>query len=301
LIAEKGLGGEVTLGEIINGVVNEIGVFDKTEFSAPEYVINIALLKNIDNGRLIQKINSCSRPLSDYTEIKAALKAYEVGKGKPKQTEKMKRERIYHSLEQLDSTYRKYLEGKDVKRFHSHWSGQWLKYGSALAAPRDSDLFQGERILVRQIPSRPPYSINGWLVNGDYVNDINSMIVRGFKKVDPRFILGVLNSKLITFWFINTFDKFQRKTFPQFKVNELATFPIIDASSAQQENVVKLVDIIQQSYDHLTNVKEGTARYTEINKHLDELDLSLDKLIYEIAGLSEAEILIIENSTSGKN
>ena len=31
------------------------------------------------------------------------------------------------------------------------------------------------------------------------------------------------------------------------------------------------------------------------------LDLSLDKLIYEIAGLSGAEILIIENSTSGKH
>ena len=301
LIAEKGRGGEVTLGEIINGVVNEIGIFNKTAFIAPEYVINIALLKNIDNGRLIQKINLCSRPLSDYTEVKAGLKAYEVGKGKPKQTEKMKSARIYHSLEQVDSTYRKYLEGKDVRRFHSQWSGQWLKYGSALAAPRDSDLFQGERILVRQIPSRPPYSINGWLVNGDYVNDINSMIIRGFEKVSPRFILGVLNSKLITFWFINTYDKFQRKTFPQFKVNELATFPIVNASSDHQEKVVRLVDMIEQSYDHLINVKEGTARYIEINKHLDELDLSLDKLIYEIAGLSEDEIFIIENSTSGKN
>jgi hypothetical protein len=227
--------------------------------------------------------------------------AYEVGKGKPKQTEKMKKERVYHSPIQLDSTYRKYLEGKDVKRFHSQWSGQWLKYGSELAAPRDSDLFQGERILVRQIPSLPPYSINGWLVNGDYVNDRNSMIIKEFKNVNPRFILGVLNSRLITFWFINTYDKFQRKTFPQFKVNELATFPIIDASSDQQEKVVKLVDMIQQSYEHLINVKEGTARYMEIKKHLGELDLALDKLIYEIAGLSEAEILIIENSTSGKN
>ena len=158
-------------------------------------------------------------------------------------------------------------------------------------------MFEGERILVRQIPSRPPYSINGWLVDGDYVNDINSMIIKGFKNASPRFVLGVLNSKLITFWFINTFDKFQRKTFPQFKVNELATFPIINASSQYQENVVRLVDLIQQSHNHLSNVKDGTARFIEIKKHLDELDLSLDKLIYEIVGLSEAEIAIVENST----
>ena len=59
--------------------------------------------------------------------------------------------------------------------------------------------------------------------------------------------------------------------------------------------------MIQQSYDHLINVKEDTARYVEIKKHLAELDLSLDKLIYEIAGLSGAEIRIIENLASGKH
>ena len=295
LIAKKGTGGEVVLGQINNGGVEEIGQFAKSDFVGPEYMINIALLANSENGKLISKLNSLGRPLSDVATVKAGLKAYEVGKGKPKQSEKMKNDRIYHSLERLDETYRKYLEGKDVRRYHARWGGQWLKYGDCLAASRAPQLFEGQRILVRQIPSRPPYSINAWLVEGDFVNDINSMIITNFRHVDPEYCLGLLNSKLMTFWFINTFDKFQRKTFPQFKVNELATFPIFLASDIDQEKVKRLVRGIQESQQHLIEIPEGTSRHGEIEKHLLELDFSLDATIYAIAGLSAEEISMVES------
>lgn len=297
LIAEKGTGGDVVLGEITDGDVEEIGHFAKLKFTAPEYMINIALLKNSENGDLIAKINSLGRPLSDFAMVKAGLKAYEVGKGKPKQTEKMKSARIYHSREPLDDTYRKYLEGKDVKRYHARWGGNWLKYGDCLAAPRDPQLFQRQRILVRQIPSRPPHSINAWFVDGDFINDINSMIITNFVQVPAEYLLGLLNSKLMTFWFVNTFDKFQRKTFPQFKVNELATFPIFLATESDQEKIVKLVHTIQESHQHLSDAPENSSRFVEISKHLDELDSALDTLIYGVAGLTPEEILIIESSS----
>ena len=295
LVAQKGTGGDVVLGEIIDGGVQEIGHFEKSDFIGPEYMINIALLKNSENGKIITKINGRGIPLSDLATVKAGLKAYEVGKGKPKQTEKMKSERIYHAQAPLDETYRKYLEGKDVKRYHAKWGGQWLKYGDCLAAPRDPELFQDTRILVRQIPSRPPYSINAWLVDGDYVNDINSMIITNFRKVPPEYLLGLLNSKLMTFWFVNTFDKFQRKTFPQFKVNELATFPIFSATDKDQESVIKLVNGILESQQHLASVPEESSRHKEISKHLEALNASLDKLVYEIAGLTTDEVHIVED------
>jgi type I restriction-modification system DNA methylase subunit len=295
LIAKKGTGGEVILGQLSNGGIEEFGHFSKAEFSEPEYMINIALLRNSGNGRLISKLNSFGKPLSDLATVKAGLKAYEVGKGKPKQTEKMKNERVYHSRKRMDETYRKYLEGKDVKRYHVDWSGQWIKYGDCLAAPRDSELFSNERILVRQIPSRPPYSINAWLVEGDYVNDINSMIITNFNGVAPKYVLALLNCKLMTFWFVNTFDKFQRKTFPQFKVNELATFPIFTAQESTEKKVIKMVDSILESYRHLVGVSEGSSRYLEILKHLEMLNSDLDQLIYDIVGLEESEIALVES------
>ena len=70
----------------------------------------------------------------------------------------MKEKRIYHS-KKIDESYLEYLQGKDVQRYNLSWSGEYLKYGKNLAAPRKYELFNGERVLVRQIPSKPPYSI----------------------------------------------------------------------------------------------------------------------------------------------
>ena len=295
LIAEKGTGGDVVLGEITNGGVEEIGHFAKLDFTAPEYMINIALQKDVEGMSIVKKISEKSKPLSDFCDVKTGLKAYQIGKGKPKQTEKQKANRVFHSQEKLDDSYMKYLEGRDVKRYLLGWGGQWLKYGKFLAEPRSIELFTGERILVRQIPSKPPYSINATIVDEPILNDINSMVIRNFQGVSPKYVLGVINSKLSTYWFVNTFDKFQRKTFPQFKINELATFPIFTASDRDKESVIKLVDSIQESQQHLASVSEESSRYKEISKHLDALNTSLDKLIYEIAGLTSDEVQIVEN------
>lgn len=295
LIAKKGYECDVTLGEFINGSIEIVGVYKASDFPGPDYLINISLQKNFQGMSIVKKISENSKPLSHFCDVKTGLKAYQIGKGKPKQTVKQKASRVFHSTEQIDDSYMKYLEGRDVKRYVLGWGGQWLKYGAFLAEPRSIDLFTGQRILVRQIPSKPPYSINATLVDEPVLNDINSMVIRNFKNVSPKFVLGVLNSKLTTYWFVNTFDKFQRKTFPQFKINELATFPVFTTSKVQQEKVIKLVEGIEESQRHLLSVSEGSSRFGEISKHLVALDESLDKLIYEIAGLDDNEILIVES------
>jgi type I restriction-modification system DNA methylase subunit len=295
LIAKKGKGCEVTLGEFIDGSMEIVGDYKGSDFPGPDYLINISLQKDVQGMSIVKKILENSKPLSDFCDVKTGLKAYQIGKGKPKQTEKQKATRVFHSLERIDDSHMKYLEGKDVKRYSLGWGGQWLKYGAFLAEPRSIDLFTGVRILVRQIPSKPPYSINATLVDEPVLNDINSMVIRNFRDIAPKFVLGVLNSKLTTYWFVNTFDKFQRKTFPQFKINELAMFPIFTTSKDYQDKVIKFVEGIEESQAHLTTVDEGSLRFGEIVKHMDALNNSLDKLIYEIAGLTEDEISIVES------
>jgi hypothetical protein len=141
-----------------------------------------------------------------------------------------------------------YLDGRDVKRYFIDWSGAYLKYGSNLAAPRSATLFEGERILVRQIPSPLPLAINGAVVSGEELNDINSMIVKSQSSYSNKYILGIINSRLLSFWFDLTFDKFQRAIFPQFKVNELAQFPIRSINfsdppdNARHDKMAALVD-----------------------------------------------------------
>ena len=99
------------------------------------------------------------------------------------------------------------------------------------------------RILVRQIPNQLPYCINACYTNENTVNDNNSMIIKiKDANYNIKFILALLNSKLLSKWFADYFGKLSRKIFPQFKINELKIFPIKEYSN--QKIFVSLVDYI---------------------------------------------------------
>lgn len=249
---------------------------------------------------MLDKIEIKSVKLEKIAIVKAGLKAYETGKGTPIQTNLMKKNRVYHSKQRVDNSYRIYLNGKDVKRYSSAWSGEFLKYGPNLAAPRDSMLFEGERILVRQIPSLPPYSINAMIFRGEELNDINSMIIKPNDKISINYILGIINSRLLTFWFDYKFDKFQRAIFPQFKVNELSVFPIrtIDFSDpadvARHDSMVALVENMLDLHRRLAESKTGHEK-TLLSRQIEATDRQIDALVYELYELTAEEIKIVKD------
>ena len=81
------------------------------------------------------------------------------------------------------------------------------------------------------------------------------MIVLDFKK-DPLFLLAILNARLTSFWFIHKFDKFQRGTFPQFKVKELAMFPVPKTSNDEEVRLAELANLIQLKYSEIASLTE---------------------------------------------
>ena len=225
--------------------------------------------------------------LSSICEVKNGVQAYTVGEGTPICTEEIKKNRSYHSKIQHNETWIKYLDGVDVKRYNLGWSGQFIKYGKNLSRPRVPELFYGERLLIRQIPNPLPYCINATYTNEHTINDNNSMIV---KVVDCRYslfyILGIINSKFISLWFAKTFNKLSRKIFPQFKVNELRTFPIPIASESRQQSIIDLVGKI------LCAKKDDST--VDTSRWENEIDL----LVYHLYGLTYDEVLIVDPNPS---
>lgn len=271
LLLKKGVGGKVVLGEFNNNLISIVGEYGKGYFDTENRIINISAAKRSDILPIVNKINNSSNKLADYAQISTGLKAYQIGKGTPHQTSAEKDNRVFHANEKLSDEYVKYLEGRDVNRYSIQWSGQFLKYGDWLAEPRKSVPFNKPRILVRQIPSTPPYSIQATLVNEHALNDINSMVVFNInEEVDPKALLGVINSRLVSFWFNNTFDKLQRNIFPQFKVNELKTFPI--PKNLNQLKLIALVDSIETAtIKHFTSIAHiKDFLFTEFGIHLDQ-------------------------------
>lgn len=268
---------EVTVGELKKGDFETIGTVDKDFFGKDNPIFSISMVKYRDAIGAYWKVNDSKNVLNspNISIVKSGIEAYEVGKGKPKQSKKDKDNRIYHSKKKEDDTYRPYIDGNNVSRYKLSWNGEYIKYGQNLAAMRDPILFEGKRILVRQIPSKKVYSIEAMVTNADLINDRNSMIIKDFNKIKPLALLGILNSKIETLWFLMHFDKFQRRLFPQFKVNELAQFPVPDLNSEEQDKIADKVSVIMSK-------AQSKQDYSKEN-------LEVDELVMEAYGLTEEE------------
>ena len=256
----------------------------KAQFlSQPDAIINIEALKSRWTGGLITKIEANSRPLDSISNVKSGLVAYEVGKGTPPQTKEMKDARIYHTTAPKTG-FSKYLDGRDVCRYSIGWSGEYIKYGRNLAAPRDNfDLYSTPRILVRQIPNKPPYCIHACLISETVFNDRNSMNVISIA-IKPQLVLAVLNSRLVSYWFIHKLGKMQRGIFPQFKVNELAIFPVPRSFAPHEESLIASVKRILAAKE--ANPAADTTA----------LEREIDQQVYALYGLTPEEIAIVEGT-----
>ena len=98
------------------------------------------------------------------------------GKGTPKQPDNkeefqiFKNSRPFFSNVKVDNSYIKFLTGSDLKRYKINWSGQFLSYGKHLAAPRNSTIFEGVRILIARIPVKSSYIFRATLVEENFVH-----------------------------------------------------------------------------------------------------------------------------------
>lgn len=111
--------------------------------------------------------------------------------------------------------------------------------------------------------------------------------------------MGLLNSRLLSTWFRGKYDKLQRGIFPQFKVKELAAFPIksIDQGNSSQ---MSLHNRIASLADHMVILhaqysRAGTNQEREvIQRQLLGLDQQIDLLVYKLYELSDSEIALVE-------
>ena len=260
----------VKLGEYVNEHVDIVAEVAPDELLDEQSIINISLMKDKQAVDVMRKIETGNLDLGSVATVKSGLVAYEVGKGDPVQTKDMKDNRVYHSDKQIDDSYWMYLEGRDVCRYHIDWGGSWLKYGPNLAARRKEQIFTVPRILARQIPSKLKYAIHAVYTEQDILNDRNSNNIIDFQK-DPLFLLGVMNSKITTFWFIHKFDKFQRKTFPQFKVKDLRMFPVPDVPEQEEKQ-------ISEAVNQMLHLQRDKSKVLNAMENVMLHELKIDKL-----------------------
>lgn len=115
--------------------------------SNSDYSLNVFSKKESDD--LTKKLIMDSVLLDNIVYIKAGLKAYQKGKGKPKQTEEDVKNRPFDYNYKFDESTFQYLDGKNINRFSINWQGSYLKFGEHLAEPR---MFRGKKLFLEKLP-----------------------------------------------------------------------------------------------------------------------------------------------------
>lgn len=262
---------------------NEQVEFQNTFTSREGSIIDIRSLSI--EGKLIQSIYNQNRLLSDVARASLGCQAYNSSK----HTKEQIKGRVFHSETKKSDEYLEELAGSDVGRyFHRRVKGQWIKYGNWLHDYRSMDWLTGPRILIREVTGKSPYQIQATYLEETYCN--YKTILNVSPKLDFQYsmklLCGILNSRLISFVFQNNSNKIQADAFPRVSVSDLKNLPIKIPSNEKEKAIANSIEsfVSRIIREKKVNIDCETTVY----------DMEIDKLVYQLYGLTDEEIEIVE-------
>ncbi|CAD6491416.1 MAG: N-6 DNA Methylase [Candidatus Argoarchaeum ethanivorans] len=277
--------------------------YKQSQFIHYDYFIGI-FEKKADN-EILQKIDASSQPLKEIARPCSGYNPYEVGKGQTTrggpQTKDTVKTKPYHSEEKLSDEWKPEIVGRNMGRYFLNITGKrWIKYGPWLAAPRDPKNFFGKRILVQEITGGKDRRIVATYYDGELYHSRDVIPIKIENDLpDPSYLLGIINSWLITWYHHKRSPKAQKGLFPKVLVSDLKNLPIrsIDFSNPvekiQHDKLVALVDKmleLQKKY-HEARMERDKELY---ERQIKIVDAQIDGLVYDLYGLTEEEVKVVE-------
>ena len=275
LLADKGISDKTKQFDVLLNNGNEFYLShtkNQNEFIENEG-FEFKVFSDSANDEFTEKMKKKSILLDDLVEIKAGLKAYEAGKGEPKQNSDDVKNRPFDFNYKYDSDTYEYLEGKDVGRYFLNWSGSYLKYGKHLAAPRTFSIFNGEKIIIREITGQFPKCINATYSKEIHLFNMSNIAIvpKINSSISLLYILTILNSRLISYYFLKNTAKSVRKLFPKIILNDLRKFPIKKIKISEQQPFIDKADSMLSLNKDFQALTQKLSTYICSQYHLEKL------------------------------
>lgn len=177
----------------------------------------------------------------------------------------------------VNDKWKPVIGGKQIDRYVI-LGHNYILHGNHLANPRNPEVFEQEKIVVRETGDRIIATFDN--ENHYALSTLYSMNLID-KRFSLKFILALLNSKVFHFLMnLIAFEK-TRGAFTKTRIFHYYKLPV-KIESVNQKPFIKIVDSILQSKAHNPLVD------------ISPYENQLDKMIYNIYGLSIDEISIIE-------
>lgn len=197
------------------------------------------------------------------------------------------------------------LEGKQVSRYACEKPNKLVRLEYK---PKDSEYFtirhekryRDAAFLIRQTAAFP---IVGPRHHSVYFRNSLLALYSPDDRRSVLYLVGLLNSSLMRFAYSRIVRESSQKAFPQVKIRSLRALPIrrIDFSNesdcALHDRMVSLIDQMLSLHERIGESRTDHDQ-TILQRQIEATDRQIDRLVYELYGLTEDEIAVIEGSVA---
>ena len=196
------------------------------------------------------------------------------------------------------------LDGRNIQRYSLEWSGYYLAYDVRnIHSCKRTDIFEAEeKLFFRRVGDR----LTATYDDQQYYA-LNTLVVitpKSLGQASLKYLLGLINSGLLNFYY-STYLKSTKKVFSEIQARQLAEIPIrtINFSNStdkeRHDKMVGLVDRMLGLHKQWGSAKNPNDK-TRLQREIEATDRQIDQLVYELYGLTEEEINIVETDNASK-
>jgi adenine-specific DNA-methyltransferase len=265
-------------------------ISQKALLETDKYVFNSNT--NIESLSIVTKIKKSTIHLEKFVSVKAGMKV---------------RKDFVVNEKPNDKRYRKFLLGSSINPYNLQWKNKWVCYDKSLEsnftnqAFRDEEIFLNEdKILIRQVMGEN--RIYATIDKEKYFIDQSIYILLPTNSsYSTEYLLALICSKLMTYFFKQTLSD-RKETFPKIKGDQIKLLPIKEIiSHNEKKNYNELVNKIVAVISTQKSINGSTTDSDKklLRQKFDLLDKQIDTLVYELYGLTEEEIKIVEGVSDG--
>jgi len=240
------------------------------------------------NSALIRKIEAKTIRLDKICDLTQGIIVYK--------TREEGIRNAYISDKAKGSAWKKLLDtNSTVQRYSLSWGKQYLKYGEWLWCPRDPKYFEQPKIVLVRLRNKAlARKLIGTYDEKKFYNrdNFNDIILKD-TRYSLKYILGLFNSCLLNYWYKTYFDNVNINP-AQVKLIPIKPIDFSNkADKGRHDKMVNLVDGMLALYKQIAKAKDVQTRKV-IQRQIDSTDKDIDELVYELYGLTEKEIAVVE-------
>ena len=190
------------------------------------------------------------------------------------------------------------LEGKRIGRYWCSPPNKVVRPIGSLHRSSEAN-YDAAKFLIRQTAAYPivaPHKYTKYFRNSVHA------LLEPKGDMDVRYLVGLLNSKLMRFCYVSQTREAGQRTFPQVKIGTLAKLPMkmLNLSDEQDrrahDDIVEHVQALLDLQESLETASRNSA--AGMRQRIGALDTRLDSLVFSLYGLSAEEIVLVSETLS---